>query len=271
MNSILSAIHWNIDPEMFNFGAFALRYYALCWLLAFFVSYVIMLRIFKKEGRTQEQLDQLSIYIFLGTLIGARLGHCLFYDFDYYKDHILEIFLPFKWDKTGFHITGFAGLASHGGAIGILLALYLFCRKTKTDFLWLADRLVVVVPIAGALIRIGNFFNSEMIGTPTDLPWAIVFERIDNVPRHPGQLYEAIAYILIFMIIGSLFKSNPNRQKGQLFGIFMVLLFGARMVLEHFKIDQEAFEQSMALNMGQLLSIPFILVGLYFIFRKTKA
>jgi len=168
-------------------------------------------------------------------------------------------------------MTGFAGLASHGGAIGILVALYLFCRKTKTDFLWLADRLVVVVPIAGALIRIGNFFNSEMVGTPTDLPWAIIFERHDNIPRHPGQLYEAVAYILIFIIIASLFKSNPNREKGKLFGIFMVLLFGARMVLEHFKIDQEAFEQGMALNMGQLLSIPFILVGLYFIFRKSKA
>ncbi|UIR57599.1 prolipoprotein diacylglyceryl transferase [Sphingobacterium sp. SRCM116780] len=270
MESLFSVIHWNLDHEIFKIGTFGLRYYSLCWLAAFGVSYIIMLKIFKNENKSQELLDKLSIYIFLGTLIGARLGHCLFYEFDYYKDHLLEIVLPFRFVNSQFQMTGFAGLASHGGAIGILAALYLFCRKTKTDFLWLADRLVVVVPIAGALIRIGNFFNSEMIGPKTDKPWAVIFEQIDQVPRHPGQLYEAIAYIIIFFIIVYLFRSKKIQKPGALMGIFFVLLFSARLYLENFKIDQEDFEQGMALNMGQLLSIPFILVGLYFIFRKSK-
>ncbi|KKX50550.1 prolipoprotein diacylglyceryl transferase [Sphingobacterium sp. IITKGP-BTPF85] len=270
MENLFSVIHWNLDPEIFKIGTFGLRYYALCWLAAFAVSYMIMLKIFRNENKSQELLDQLSIYIFLGTLIGARLGHCLFYEFDYYKDHLWEMVLPFKFVNGQFQMTGFAGLASHGGAIGILVALYLFCRKTKTNFLWLADRLVVVVPIAGAFIRLGNFFNSEIIGTPTDKPWAIVFDHVDQVPRHPGQLYEAIAYIIIFFIIVYLFKNKKLQKPGALMGLFFVLLFSARLYLESFKIDQEAFEQGMALNMGQLLSIPFIIGGLYFIFRKPK-
>ncbi len=269
MENFFNVINWDIQPEIFKIGSFGLRYYALCWLAAFAISYVLMLKVFKKEGKTQEQLDQLSIYIFLGTLIGARLGHCLFYEFDYYKDHILEIFLPFRWDANGnFQMTGFAGLASHGAAVGILTSIYLFSRKTKINFMWVADRLVLVVPIAGAFVRLGNFFNSEMIGPPTDLPWGVVFKQHDNIPRHPGQLYEALAYILIFVVMWYLYNKKSTRKSGFLFGIFLVLLFGARFVLEYFKIDQEAFEQNMLFNMGQLLSIPFILVGFYLIFRK---
>jgi len=269
MENFFNVINWDIQPEIFKIGSFGLRYYALCWLAAFAISYVLMLKIFKKEGKTQEQLDQLSIYIFLGTLIGARLGHCLFYEFDYYKDHILEIFLPFRWDANGnFQMTGFAGLASHGAAVGILTSIYLFSRKTKINFMWVADRLVLVVPIAGAFVRLGNFFNSEMIGPPTDLPWGVVFQQHDNIPRHPGQLYEALAYVLIFVVMWYLYSKNNNRKPGYLFGVFLVLLFGARFVLEYFKIDQEAFEKDMMFNMGQLLSIPFILVGFYLIFRK---
>lgn len=269
MENFFNVINWDIQPEIFKIGSFGLRYYALCWLAAFAISYVLMLKVFKKEGKTQEQLDQLSIYIFLGTLIGARLGHCLFYEFDYYKDHILEIFLPFRWDANGnFQMTGFAGLASHGAAVGILTSIYLFSRKTKINFMWVADRLVLVVPIAGAFVRLGNFFNSEMIGPPTDLPWGVVFKQHDNIPRHPGQLYEALAYVLIFVVMWYLYNKKSTRKSGFLFGIFLVLLFGARFVLEYFKIDQEAFEQNMLFNMGQLLSIPFILVGFYLIFRK---
>ncbi|MGJ1198344.1 prolipoprotein diacylglyceryl transferase [Sphingobacterium spiritivorum] len=271
MENLFNIINWDIHPEIFKIGSFGLRYYALCWLAAFAISYVLMLKIFKREGKTQEQLDQLSIYIFLGTLIGARLGHCLFYEFDYYKDHIMEIFLPFRWDANGnFQMTGFAGLASHGAAVGILTSIYLFARKTKINFMWVADRLVIVVPIAGAFVRLGNFFNSEMIGPPTDLPWAVVFKNIDNIPRHPGQLYEALAYVIIFIVMWYLYNKKSILKPGYLFGIFLVLLFGARFVLEYFKIDQEDFEKNMLFNMGQILSIPFILAGFYLIFRKPK-
>ncbi|WP_293917722.1 MULTISPECIES: prolipoprotein diacylglyceryl transferase [unclassified Sphingobacterium] len=271
MENLFNIIYWDIHPEIFKIGSFGLRYYALCWLAAFAISYVLMLKIFKREGKTQEQLDQLSIYIFLGTLIGARLGHCLFYEFDYYKDHIMEIFLPFRWDANGnFQLTGFAGLASHGAAVGILTSIYLFARKTKINFMWVADRLVIVVPIAGAFVRLGNFFNSEMIGPPTDLPWGVVFKNIDNIPRHPGQLYEALAYVIIFIVMWYLYNKKSILKSGYLFGIFLVLLFGARFVLEYFKIDQEDFEKNMLFNMGQILSIPFILAGFYLIFRKPK-
>lgn len=271
MQTLFNVIHWNIDPIIFEIGAFGLRYYALCFLAAFVVSYVLMLGIFKKSGKSQELLDQLSIYIFLGTLIGARLGHCLFYEFDYYKNHPLEMILPFRMVNGSFELTGFQGLASHGGAIGIIIALWLFCRKTKIDFMWIADRLVLVVPLAGACIRFGNFFNSEIIGLPSSLPWAVVFERIDNIPRHPAQLYEAFAYILIFAVLWALYRKNQNPKTGLFLGVFFVLLFGARFILEFFKENQEAFEAEMSYNMGQLLSIPFILIGLYLIFRKPTS
>ncbi|TDS17194.1 prolipoprotein diacylglyceryl transferase [Sphingobacterium paludis] len=270
MHAILHVIHWNIDPVIFEIGSFGLRYYALCFLAAFLVSYVLMLQIFRREGKTQELLDQLSIYIFLGTLIGARLGHCLFYEFDYYMQHPLEMILPFRFNNGNFELTGFQGLASHGGALGILTALILFSRKTKTDFLWVTDRLVLVVPLAGALVRIGNFFNSEIVGLPSDLPWAVVFERNDLIPRHPAQLYEAIAYVILFIILWSMYQKNSKPKPGYLFGIFLVLLFGARFFLEFFKENQEAFEEGMKFNMGQLLSIPFMIGGLYLIFRKPK-
>lgn len=270
MASILNVIHWNIDPVLFQLGSFGLRYYALCFLAAFVVSYVLMLQIFNKAGKSQELLDRLSIYIFLGTLIGARLGHCLFYEFDYYASHPLEIILPFRKIGDSWELTGFQGLASHGGALGIITALALFARNTKTNFIWLADRLVLVVPLAGAFVRLGNFFNSEIVGLPTDKPWGIVFEKHDQLPRHPAQLYEAIAYVAIFFILWAIYKKNSKPKPGYLFGTFLVLLFGARFFLEFFKENQEAFEAGMRFNMGQLLSIPFILIGLFLIFRKPK-
>lgn len=269
MTGLLSAIFWDIDPEMFSIGSFSLRYYTLCFLLAFIVSYILMLRIFKRENKSQELLDQLSIYIFLGTLLGARLGHCLFYEFDYYKDHPLEMLLPYTYINGQFTLTGFHGLASHGGAIGILVAMYLFCRKTKTSFIWLADRLVIVVAIAGAFVRLGNFFNSEIIGLPSDLPWAVIFAKVDAIPRHPAQLYEAIAYIAIFVLLWVMYHGKRRLKPGFLFGIFFITLFGARFFLEFFKENQEAFEEGMRYNMGQLLSIPFVLVGLYFALRPA--
>jgi len=270
MHSTLNVFHWNIDPVIFQIGSFGLRYYALCFLAAFIVSYILMLRVFNREGKSQELLDKLSIYIFLGTLIGARLGHCLFYEFDYYMAHPLEMILPFRKIGNSFEFTGFQGLASHGGAIGIITALWLFSRKTKTNFVWIADRLVLVVPLAGAFVRLGNFFNSEIIGLPSNLPWAVIFEKNDQIARHPAQLYEAIFYVVIFFILWAIYQKNAKPKPGLLFGTFLVLLFGARFGLEFFKENQEAFEDGMKFNMGQLLSIPFIAIGFYLIFKKPK-
>lgn len=271
IDTLLAAIHWNIRPEIFSIGSFELRYYTLCFLLAFISSYVLMLRIFKRENKPQELLDQLSIYIFLGTLLGARLGHCLFYEFDYYKDHLLEMLLPFTYINGEFKLTGFHGLASHGGALGILVGLFLFCRTTKTNFLWITDRLVIVIPLAGAFVRVGNFFNSEIIGLPSDLPWAVVFEQIDQIPRHPAQLYEAICYVLIFILLWNIYHRKAVLKPGLIFGVFLILLFGARFGLEFVKENQEAFEEGMKFNMGQLLSVPFIALGCYLLFRPAPA
>ncbi|GAA4136513.1 prolipoprotein diacylglyceryl transferase [Sphingobacterium kyonggiense] len=278
MIDFLSFITWDPEPEIFKIGSFGIRYYSLCWLLAFVASYYFMLKVFKREGKSQELLDKLTIYIFVGTLAGARLGHCLFYDWAYYKKHFLEIFIPFQQINGEWHLTGFTGLASHGGAVGILIALWLFSRNTKTNFMWIADRLMLVVPIASAFIRIGNFFNSEMIGNPSNLPWAMIFSKegaitqgvVDTIPRHPAQLYEALAYTLIAIILWVIYNKNSNPRPGKLFGIFLILAFSARFLIEFVKIDQVAFEEGMLLNMGQILSIPFILVGVFLLFRKPS-
>ncbi len=272
MDFIFHAIHWAGKEEIFSIGSFGIRYYSLCWLLAFAVSYYLMLKVFKREGKTQEDLDKFSIYIFLGTLIGARLGHCLFYEFDYYIQHPIEMILPFRQIEGHWKLTGFMGLASHGAAIGILVSLYLYAKKTKTDFLWITDRLALVVPLAGAFVRLGNFFNSEIIGKATDpeLPWAVIFTKVDQLPRHPGQLYEAVGYVILFCVLWSFYRKNQNPKPGLLFGIFLIGLFGIRFVIEFFKENQEAFENDMFINMGQLLSVPFILAGIYLVFRKVK-
>lgn len=270
MLTVLSSIQWNINPELFHIGGFGLRYYTLCFMLAFFSSYVILLNIFKKEGKSQELLDKLTIYVFVGTVLGARLGHCLFYEFDYYKDHLLEMILPIRIVNGSLTFTGFQGLASHGGAIGIILAVILYCRRTNVNFWWVADRLVLVSALSGAFIRLGNFFNSEIIGKPSQLPWSVIFTQVDNVPRHPAQLYESIGYFIIFIALYNLYKNGKYKKPAFLFGIFMVTVFGLRFVMEFVKENQESFENAMALNMGQILSIPFIAIGFYFIFKSNQ-
>jgi len=268
MSNLLSSIFWNIDPEIFHIGGFGLRYYTLCFMFGFFLSYIILLKIFTKEGKSQDLLDKLTIYIFIGTVLGARLGHCLFYEFSYYKDHLLEMILPIRYINGHLTFTGYQGLASHGGAIGNIIALSLYCRKNKINFWWVGDRLVIVTALTGALIRTGNFFNSEIIGRPSDLPWAVVFARVDNVSRHPAQLYEAIGYLLIFILLLTLYKQGKHQKPALLFGVFLVTVFGLRFIVEFLKENQESFENSMTFNMGQLLSIPFVLIGLYLIFRN---
>lgn len=263
---MLSYIIWNPDPYVFDLDFYALRWYSLFFALGFVFSYLILRGHFKKAGLEEEMLEKLTIYVVLATIIGARLGHCLFYDWDYYSDHIAEIFLPVRFEPE-FEFTGFQGLASHGGIFGIVVAVLLYSRKYNVRALWLFDKLSLVGALAGACIRFGNLMNSEIIGKPADVPWAFVFERVDSVPRHPGQLYEALSYLLIFVILFFLTRNN-KREPGFIFGLFFVLLFSARFIIEFFKADQSDFEAGMILNMGQLLSIPFILFGLWLLYTK---
>ena len=263
---MLSYIVWNPDPLIFDLDFYGLRWYSLLFALGFVFSYLILRGYFKKAGLQEEMLEKLTVYVVLATIIGARLGHCLFYDWDYYSDHIAEIFLPVRFEPE-FHFTGFQGLASHGGIFGIVVAVILYSRKYKINSLWIFDRLSLVGALAGACIRFGNLMNSEIVGKPADVPWAFVFVQVDSVPRHPGQLYEALSYLLIFVILYFLTKKS-SREPGFIFGVFFVLLFTARFFIEFFKADQSDFEAGMILNMGQLLSIPFIIFGLIMIYLK---
>lgn len=272
VHDFLLQIIWNVDPEIFRIDGFALRYYSLFFVLAFGSSYWILFRIYKQENIPIAYLDKLTVYVFLGTLLGARLGHVLFYEFGYYKDHLFEIILPFRIDsESGFAFTGFQGLASHGGAFGILISIFLYSRKYKQSFLWIADKVAIVVPLAGFFIRLGNLFNSEIIGKPFSGSWAFVFNRVDFIPRHPAQLYEAISYLIIFALIYSVYKIKGKVLKeGFLFGLFLLFVFSARFSLEFFKENQEAFENSLPLNMGQILSIPLIITGVFILHKTSK-
>lgn len=267
----LLQINWNVDPEIFRIDGFALRYYSLFFVFAFGLSYWILSNIYRKDNISVDYLGTLSVYVFLGTLVGARLGQVFFYEFEYYRNHPLEIILPFRIDpESGFEFTGFQGLASHGGAIGILIAILLYCRKYKQSFLWVADKVAIVVPLAGFFIRLGNLFNSEIIGKPFFGSWAFVFSKVDFVPRHPAQLYEAISYLIIFFLIYSVYKVKGKVLKvGFLFGLFLVSVFSARFLLEFFKENQEAFESSLLLNMGQILSVPLIVAGLFILYKTS--
>ena len=250
---IFGAINWDMNPEIFRIGSFALRWYGLLFASGFFFGYLIFMKFFKKEGLSVELLDKLTIYMALGTVIGARLGHCLFYEPEYYLSNPIEILKIWR-----------GGLASHGAGVGILVALWLFVRKEKKKFIWVIDRIVVVVALAGAFIRLGNLMNSEIYGIETALPWGFVFiHNLEIVPKHPTQIYEALTYLLIFvLLIWLYFKFDAKPRPGLLFGLFLILVFGMRFLIEFIKEDQVDFEAAMSLNMGQWLSIPFVLMGI---------
>ncbi len=250
--STLNYIVWTVNPEIFSVGSFAVRWYGLLFALGFVVSYIIMDKIFKHEKIKHELLDTLTTYMVIGVVVGARLGHCLFYEPEYYLKHPLEVLMIWK-----------GGLASHGASIGILVALWLFSRKAKKPYMWILDRIVIVVSIAAVFVRTGNLMNSEIYGDATNLPWGFIFTRWgETVPKHPTQLYEALTYLFLFVLLYYIYmKKWPKLNSGYLFGLFLMILFGSRFLIEFIKEPQVEFEKTMVLNMGQLLSIPFIIAG----------
>ena len=249
------------SPSITNFGPIEPRWYGLMFAMAFISGYMIGFRMFRDAEKSQEELDRLLIYVLVATIIGARLGHVFFYEAEYYLRNIHLI--PQVW--TG-------GLASHGAAVGIIIAMYLYARKTaKTTFMWVADRVVPGVAIGGMFIRFGNFFNSEILGMPTEVPWAIIFANVDMLPRHPSMLYEAFLCILVLTVLGWIyFKYEKIPPEGSLFGTFLVMLFTGRFLIEFTKETQADFLAGAALDMGQLLSIPFVLIGGWLLWKKVN-
>lgn len=287
MTKLFSAIRWDMDPVFFEVGPLSIHFYSLCWILAFVLGWYVMKKMLETDHVSLKLLDPLFLYSFLGVIIGARLGE-LFYNLDVYKglplgQTLIEVFLPVERNPNastffgvlqGYEFTGFRGLASHGATLGFLFSSWLFNRiYLKKNIFWLLDRVAIAVPLGGAAIRLGNFFNSEIVGKPSDMPWAVEFVRQsvgygDMVPRHPAQLYEAICYLIIFFIVWHIYrKTDKKYQQGYIFGLFFVMLWTVRFFVEFFKEDQgdEFVAQALniGLNNGQVLSIPFILVGIY--------
>ncbi len=272
---LLNYIHWNLDPEIVVFFGFPLRYYSLLFVTGLLLTVFTLRWIFKKEGLSHENLDKLITYGLIGMVLGMRLGHCLFYEPSYYLANPLEIILPVKFlEGGGIEFIGFQGLASHGGVLGFLIAMYLYSRKTRQSMLNTLDLIAVSASLLGFFIRLGNFMNSEIIGISTTKPWGVIFERVDNLPRHPAQLYEAISYLIIFGIMMFLYiKMRATFKHGFFFGLVLILIFVARFFIEYVKENQVGFEDGMAFNMGQLLSVPYIVLGLGFVlfgYLKTK-
>jgi phosphatidylglycerol---prolipoprotein diacylglyceryl transferase len=265
-------INWNIDPEIINLFGISLRYYGVLFVSGLVLCIYILTWVFKKEDIPLANLDKLTIYGIIGIFVGARLGHCLFYDPKFYFNHPLEMLLPIQQTiEGGYEFTGYRGLASHGGAVGLIIALIFYAKRTKEPIIKTIDLIAVVAPLGGCLIRLANLMNSEIIGIPTNVPWAFIFVHEDNLPRHPAQLYEAISYLLIFGLFFYLYKKKRERlQNGFFFGLSTTLIFAARFFIEFIKEKQVPFEEQMKLDMGQLLSVPFILVGIGFIIYGLK-
>jgi len=272
---ILNYIYWDIDPEIINIFGISIRYYGLLFAGGLILCIYVLGWIFKKEEIPKENLEKLSIYGMIGILVGARLGHCLFYEPSYYLSHPLEMILPVQFNPEGkIKFIGYQGLASHGGALGLIIALIIYSRKTNQSLLKTIDLIAVVTALGSCFIRLANLSNSEIIGMPTSKPWGFIFAKVDNIPRHPAQLYEAISYLLIFVIMIVLYKTKRDKLKnGFFFGLVILLIFAARFLIEFIKERQVGFEENMSLDMGQILSIPYIITGIVFIIYgllKTK-
>lgn len=260
------SILWNPSDTALSFGPFTIHWYSLCWLIGLALAYLIVQRLYREQKVKEGLFDPLFVYCFIGILVGARLGHCLFYQPDIFLSswrHFVEIFIPIEFLSDGsWHFTGYRGLASHGGTLGLMIALWAYVRKTGMNLWQVLDNIAIATPVTACFIRLGNLMNSEIIGKVTDVPWAFVFERVDAMPRHPGQLYEAIAYAILFFIGWRLYRRMPQRVgTGYFFGLCLAYIFTARFFIEFTKEVQEAFEASLPLDMGQLLSLPFIVLG----------
>lgn len=259
-------ITWNPNELAFSLGSISFRWYSLCWLIGLILAYFIVKKLYKEAKIKDELFDPLFIYCFLGILIGARLGHCLFYEPDYFLssfDHVIEMLLPIhKMSDGSWKFTGYEGLASHGGTIGLMIALFIYCQRKKMSKWLVLDFIAIATPITACFIRLGNLMNSEIIGKVTDVPWAFIFEQVSPEPRHPGQLYEAIVYFIFFFVGWWFYRHRPEKVgTGFFFGLCLTLIFTARFFIEFTKINQVDFEDSLPLDMGQLLSIPFIIIG----------
>ena len=276
-------ILWNPDVVAFSFGPVEVRWYSLLWCIGLFAVYQLMHYLFKEQKLGEDKFEPMFLYCFLGILIGARLGHCLFYEPEYYLSRPMEMILPMRKFADGeWHFTGYEGLASHGGTLGLMIAIILYSRNVKLNLMHVLDNVAIVTPICACAIRLGNLMNSEIIGHPTDVPWAFVFERVDMLPRHPGQLYEAICYAIFFFIGWFIYRLSLKKEtmerytsnarkplvdirvgSGFYFGLCLFLIFLSRIFIELTKENQVDFESGMMFNMGQLLSVPFVLLGLY--------
>ena len=265
MESIFAHINWEVSPEIVQIGPITLRWYGLFFALGFLMGLYIVRRMFQEENAPEQWLDKAFIYVVVGGVLGARLGHVFFYDWDYYSQNLAEI--PQVWK---------GGLASHGGAIGVILSLWIYSRRiTKKSILWILDKVVVPTALAGCFIRLGNLMNSEIVGLPSDAAWAFHFINahppVNDVPRHPVQIYESLSYLAIFIALFQIYwKTEARFKPGLMFGLFLVSVWTARFIMEYFKASQGGFEEALGVfTTGQWLSIPFILVGLFFVFRPN--
>ena len=263
MESILPlVVTWDVNPALFHLGSFEVRYYGVLWAVALGISAYIFHDIMIREGLSDKTFDSVFWFGVISTVLGSRLGHCLFYDPGYYLTHPVEI-LDIRQ----------GGMASHGAAVGLLIGLWLFSRKNKLPYIWSLDRISIVVAISGVAVRLGNLMNSEIYGTVTSLPWGFIFVRDgETLPKHPTQIYEALCYLVLFVILLWMYykKDLARRRPGVMFGFFLIILFGTRFLIEFIKNPQVDFEQHMVLNMGQLLSIPFIVAGVVILWRALK-
>ena len=275
MMNLLNYIVWQPDLEAFRLGPIAVRWYGLMWIIGLALAYFVVRKLYKEQKIKDELFDPLFFYRFLGILIGARLGHCLFYEPDYFLTSwkgFIEMFLPIRFlPEGGWKLIGYAGLASHGGTLGLMIALWLYVRNTKLSIWMVLDNIAIATGVTACFIRLGNLMNSEIIGKITEVPWAFIFERVDMMPRHPGQLYEAIAYAILFAIMWYLHKKMPEKiGTGWYFGFCLTYIFTFRFFIEYTKEVQEAFEAALPIDMGQILSIPFIILGVYCMIKAKK-
>jgi phosphatidylglycerol---prolipoprotein diacylglyceryl transferase len=266
---ILDYIIWNADPVLFRLGNVVVRWYPVLLVLSFYISYLFVDHIFEREKVSKTTMHSFGIFIIAGLLIGGRLVHCLFYEPEYYLKFPLDIIKPWRGELgNGAKFVGYRGMSGHGSVIGIILGIVINAVRTRTSIIWMIDRIAIFGPLIGLFVRIGNLFNSEILGTSSTLPWAFIFKRVDRTPRHPVQIYEALAYLIIFIISWEYYKRHAGKEKpGAILGLVLVLVYISRFLLEFFKADQSRIESTMRLNMGQVLSIPFIIIGLILLFR----